>query len=149
MSRRKGDFVFRPATVEVDVLPPVDTSDWSPETIDEHVREVRNMFLRTLGQPEEPAPSAGEACTAQGQRAQKKRHAPLKKKTTGTAKQGDEAGSAATTARKSRRLATESPPRMQRPGSAKTVPGRRPGPRQGQNPPRGDPAAGPAAQEDK
>jgi putative phosphoserine phosphatase/1-acylglycerol-3-phosphate O-acyltransferase len=25
----KGDFVFRPATVEVDVLPPVDTSDWS------------------------------------------------------------------------------------------------------------------------
>jgi putative phosphoserine phosphatase/1-acylglycerol-3-phosphate O-acyltransferase len=76
----KGDFVFRPATVEVDVLPPVDTSDWSPETIDEHVREVRNMFLRTLGQPEEPAPEvrktgAGEACTAQG-RGQEKRHAP-------------------------------------------------------------------------
>jgi len=52
----KGDFVFRPATVEVDVLPPVDTSSWKRETIDEHVREVRNMFLRTLGQPEEAAP---------------------------------------------------------------------------------------------
>ncbi|MHA7817927.1 MAG: HAD-IB family hydrolase [Pseudohaliea sp.] len=53
----KGDFVFRPATVDVEVLPPVDTADWQAETIDEHVREVRNLFLRTLGQPEEPAPS--------------------------------------------------------------------------------------------
>jgi putative phosphoserine phosphatase/1-acylglycerol-3-phosphate O-acyltransferase len=67
----KGDFVFRPATVEVDVLPPVDTSDWSPETIDEHVREVRNMFLRTLGQPEEPAPGARR----QKKRAQRKKAA--------------------------------------------------------------------------
>ena len=65
----KGDFVFRPATVEVEVLEPVDTSDWSAETIDEHVREVRNLFLRTLGQPEEPAP------------AKKKQPAPRKKKT--------------------------------------------------------------------
>ncbi len=65
----KGDFVFRPATVEVEVLEPVDTSDWSAETIDEHVREVRNLFLRTLGQPEEPAPAT------------KKQPAPRKKKT--------------------------------------------------------------------
>jgi putative phosphoserine phosphatase/1-acylglycerol-3-phosphate O-acyltransferase len=50
----KGDFVFRPATVDVEVLPPVDTSKWRRETIDEHVREVRNMFARALGQPEEP-----------------------------------------------------------------------------------------------
>lgn len=51
----KGDFVFRPATVEVEVLPPVDTSHWSAETVDDHVREVRNMFARTLGQAEESA----------------------------------------------------------------------------------------------
>ena len=51
----KGDFVFRPATVDVEVLPPVDTSNWRRETIDKHVREVRNMFARVLGQPEEPA----------------------------------------------------------------------------------------------
>ena len=57
----KGDFVFRPATVEVDVLPPVDTSAWRAERIDEHVREVRNLFLRTLGQPEEPAPKKRRA----------------------------------------------------------------------------------------
>ncbi len=49
----KGDFVFRAATVEVEVLPPVDTSAWRVETIDEHVREVRNMFARVLGQAEE------------------------------------------------------------------------------------------------
>ena len=64
----KGDFVFRPATVEVDVLPPVDTSDWSAHSIDEHVREVRNMFLRTLGQPEEPQP-AGSGAKAPASRA--------------------------------------------------------------------------------
>ena len=51
----KGDFVFRPATVEVEVLPPVDTSDWNIRNMTAQVRSVRNMFLRTLGQPEEPA----------------------------------------------------------------------------------------------
>jgi putative phosphoserine phosphatase/1-acylglycerol-3-phosphate O-acyltransferase len=92
----KGDFVFRPATVEVDVLPPVDTSDWTPETIDEHVREVRNMFLRTLGQPEEPAPAKP---AAKRRAAGTKKRTPRKKKTTGTARRAT-AGSAATTARK-------------------------------------------------
>lgn len=49
----KGEFIFRSATVDVEVLPPVDTSDWSLDTLDEHVNDVRNMFLRTLGQPEQ------------------------------------------------------------------------------------------------
>jgi putative phosphoserine phosphatase/1-acylglycerol-3-phosphate O-acyltransferase len=49
----KNEFVMRPATVRVTVLPPVDTSKWSVRTINNHVRDVRNMFLRTLGQPEE------------------------------------------------------------------------------------------------
>jgi putative phosphoserine phosphatase/1-acylglycerol-3-phosphate O-acyltransferase len=49
----KGDFVFRPATVNVEVLPPVDTSGWRADTIDEHVREVRNMFAHALSQPQE------------------------------------------------------------------------------------------------
>jgi len=48
----KGEFVFRPATVEVDVLPPVDTSSWRAETIDDHVAAVRSLFLQTLGQDE-------------------------------------------------------------------------------------------------
>jgi putative phosphoserine phosphatase/1-acylglycerol-3-phosphate O-acyltransferase len=49
----KGDFVLRSATVKVEALPPVDTSKWSVETMDDHVREVRNMFARALGQPEQ------------------------------------------------------------------------------------------------
>ncbi len=56
----KGDFVFRSATVDVEVLPPVDTTDWSVATIDDHVADVRAMFQRALGQvaakPEEPRP---------------------------------------------------------------------------------------------
>ncbi|NKI18686.1 HAD-IB family hydrolase [Spongiibacter sp. KMU-166] len=52
----KGASVMRAATVDVTVLPPVDTSEWSPETIDTHVRHVRNMFARTLGQKEESEP---------------------------------------------------------------------------------------------
>jgi len=48
----KGDFVFRPATVEVDVLPPVDTRNWRRESIEEHVAQVRALFLETLGQKE-------------------------------------------------------------------------------------------------
>jgi putative phosphoserine phosphatase/1-acylglycerol-3-phosphate O-acyltransferase len=56
----KGDFVFRPATVEVDVLSPVDTSNWRTETIDEHVAAVRSLFLQTLGQDEEGLHSAKE-----------------------------------------------------------------------------------------
>ena len=46
----KGDVFVRPATVKVTVLPPVDTSTWSAQSIDKHVTDVRNLFLRTLGQ---------------------------------------------------------------------------------------------------
>ena len=54
----RGDFVFRAATVQVEVLPPVDTSTWSPATVDDHVRDVRNMFARSLGQPQEKSSAA-------------------------------------------------------------------------------------------
>lgn len=50
----KNEFVMRAATVRVDVLPPVDTSGWTARTMNRHVTEVRNMFLKVLGQPEEP-----------------------------------------------------------------------------------------------
>ena len=49
----KGDFVFKPGTVRVDVLPPVDTTDWTLEKMDEQVTGVRNLFLQALGQPEQ------------------------------------------------------------------------------------------------
>ncbi len=46
----KGRNFPRPATVHVTVLPPVDTSHWSPDTITEHIADVRQMFLDELGQ---------------------------------------------------------------------------------------------------
>jgi putative phosphoserine phosphatase/1-acylglycerol-3-phosphate O-acyltransferase len=44
----RGAQTLTPGTVEVAVLPAVDTSAWSPETIDDHVAEVRDMFVATL-----------------------------------------------------------------------------------------------------
>jgi putative phosphoserine phosphatase/1-acylglycerol-3-phosphate O-acyltransferase len=46
----KGDMLYHPGTVEVEVLPPIDTSKWSQDTIDDHVAEVRNMYLKALDQ---------------------------------------------------------------------------------------------------
>jgi len=50
----KGDYIFHPGTVRVEVLPPVDTSKWSADTIDTHVEEVRNMYLKALDQMKAP-----------------------------------------------------------------------------------------------
>jgi len=54
----KGDFVFQPGTVRVEVLPPVDTSGWSTERMNEQVTGVRNLFLKALGQPEQTVAEA-------------------------------------------------------------------------------------------
>jgi putative phosphoserine phosphatase/1-acylglycerol-3-phosphate O-acyltransferase len=50
-AQRKGEMLFRPATVQVVVLPPVDTRKWRVATLDRHVSEVRAIFLRSLRQP--------------------------------------------------------------------------------------------------
>jgi len=51
----KGDILYHPGTVEVEVLAPVDTSDWSADTIDKHVADVRNLYLEALDQQPKPA----------------------------------------------------------------------------------------------
>jgi putative phosphoserine phosphatase/1-acylglycerol-3-phosphate O-acyltransferase len=56
----KGEVLFRPATVLVEVLDPVSTSGWRPETIDVHVAQVRNLFLEALGQSRSVEPSGPE-----------------------------------------------------------------------------------------
>ena len=48
----KGSSIYHPATVEVEVLPPVDTSEWRVEKIDAHIAGVRDMFLKSLEQDE-------------------------------------------------------------------------------------------------
>ena len=55
---------MRAATLRVSVLPPVDTSKWGVRTLGTHVRDVRNMFLRTLGQAEESVAESVAAETA-------------------------------------------------------------------------------------
>jgi len=52
----KGGFFVRPTTVEVDVLPPVDTGDWRAGTVDEHVAEIRGLYLDVLRQREDAPP---------------------------------------------------------------------------------------------
>lgn len=49
----KGDILYHPGTVEVEVLPPVDTSQWSADAIDDHVADVRAMYLQALEQEPE------------------------------------------------------------------------------------------------
>ncbi|GAA3970971.1 HAD-IB family hydrolase [Gordonia caeni] len=44
----RGSQLIKPGTVEVRVLPPVDTSQWRPETVGEHAEQVRQMFLDAL-----------------------------------------------------------------------------------------------------
>ena len=46
----KGDMIFHPGTVDVEVLPPIDTSQWSATSIDKHVADVRNQYLQALDQ---------------------------------------------------------------------------------------------------
>jgi putative phosphoserine phosphatase / 1-acylglycerol-3-phosphate O-acyltransferase len=60
----RGEFVFRPATVLVEVLDPIDVSAWTPETLTTRVAEVRNLYLRTLGHPEEDVPPVRRAATS-------------------------------------------------------------------------------------
>jgi 1-acyl-sn-glycerol-3-phosphate acyltransferase len=45
---RKEALLPRPGTVTVKILPPVDTSGWSPATLDQHVADVRGALLRQL-----------------------------------------------------------------------------------------------------
>jgi putative phosphoserine phosphatase / 1-acylglycerol-3-phosphate O-acyltransferase len=44
----RGSQTLRPGTIEVCVLPPVDTSGWQARTVGEHAAEVREMFVQTL-----------------------------------------------------------------------------------------------------
>ncbi len=49
-SQPKGGFIIRPAKIRVKVLPPVPTNDWTEEDVHERADEIRESFLRVLGQ---------------------------------------------------------------------------------------------------
>jgi putative phosphoserine phosphatase/1-acylglycerol-3-phosphate O-acyltransferase len=44
----RGGVLLNPGTIEVAVLPPVDSAGWRPETVRAHAAEVRDMFVTTL-----------------------------------------------------------------------------------------------------
>ncbi len=46
----KGAVIVRPAVIEAVVLPPVDTSGWTLETLDEEVEEMRQRYIEVLQQ---------------------------------------------------------------------------------------------------
>jgi putative phosphoserine phosphatase/1-acylglycerol-3-phosphate O-acyltransferase len=46
----KDATIVRPATIEAVVLPPVETSDWTVEALDEKIAEIRNRYLEVLHQ---------------------------------------------------------------------------------------------------
>ena len=46
----RGAIVLRAATVEVVVLPPVDTRDWTRESLEERIEEIRGAYLEVLGE---------------------------------------------------------------------------------------------------
>lgn len=52
-----GEFIYRSATVCVDILPPIDTSSWTRGSLDSRIAEVRNLYLKTLGLEETDAPA--------------------------------------------------------------------------------------------
>lgn len=54
----RGAQTIRNGRIEVVVKPPVSTEEWSVDTIDRHVEEVRGMFVETLAHwPGRPAPA--------------------------------------------------------------------------------------------
>lgn len=46
----RGSMIIRPSTIQVTVLPPIPTTDWNRENLDENIEKVRAMFLKELGQ---------------------------------------------------------------------------------------------------
>jgi putative phosphoserine phosphatase/1-acylglycerol-3-phosphate O-acyltransferase len=44
----RGAQIIRPGTVEIVVLPPIDTSEFEVQTLGEHVAAVRDQFVETL-----------------------------------------------------------------------------------------------------
>lgn len=59
--RLLGPDGISPGTITVTMLPPIPTTDWREETLDEHVQQLRRVYLEALGEAEAPAPASPPA----------------------------------------------------------------------------------------
>jgi len=46
----RGSNIFRPAAIEVIALKPISTKRWKKERLDFHIKKIRKMYLKELGQ---------------------------------------------------------------------------------------------------
>lgn len=61
----KGKFLeFRPMTLDVDVLPLIDTSSWTEETAGEHAQYVHDVFAKTVRDDQKPLPASPDVPAA-------------------------------------------------------------------------------------
>ncbi|MBK9364931.1 MAG: 1-acyl-sn-glycerol-3-phosphate acyltransferase [Deltaproteobacteria bacterium] len=58
---QKHTFAFTPVTVDVNVLPPIDTTGWTAEDLDARLEDVRAVFIQALGEEQRPLALAKEA----------------------------------------------------------------------------------------
>ena len=49
-----GSVIGKPGHVRAHIYPPIDTSDWKVETIEHHIKEVRNRYLQWAGVKDDP-----------------------------------------------------------------------------------------------
>jgi len=52
----KGTMLVRPVPMRIQVLPPVDTSNWTIDGVDDHVEEIWHLFADALPEDMKPAP---------------------------------------------------------------------------------------------
>ena len=46
----------RPGRIRVDILPPIPTDDWTPESLPEHIAALEAVFAESLGEHQRPRP---------------------------------------------------------------------------------------------
>lgn len=53
----KGSLTLHKVPIDITFLPPIDTSDWTLERIDEHIAELRQVFIDALPDEQKPLPA--------------------------------------------------------------------------------------------
>ncbi len=95
----KGENIFRSATVKVDVLKPIETSEWKVKDIPEQAELLQKLFLKTLDQDKVSVPRKKKPKKA---RATKKSTSNTSRKKTATTRKKSKASKKKTAAPKKR-----------------------------------------------